>query len=72
MHGRRRICTTTALALLMLSGASGGAQAATAGNSAAAKLCQNGGWMGLVTSEGAAFANQGVRVLCRQGRNALF
>ena len=60
MHcSRRRIVRTTALTLLMLMVAAGSAQAAKGGNSENAKLCQNDGWMGLVTSTGAAFTNPG-------------
>ena len=59
MHCSRRIFTTTTRALLVLIVAASSAQAANGGNSHNAKLCQHGGWMGLVTSTGAAFTSPG-------------
>jgi Big-like domain-containing protein/hemolysin type calcium-binding protein len=52
--------------LSLLSGAAGGAQAAEAiggGSSTAAKLCQKGGWEGLVTSTGQPVSSEGTCVV---------
>lgn len=59
------LITTAALALAVLHGLASGAQAAKAsggGNSTAAKLCQKGGWQGLVTSSGQPLRGQGACV----------
>lgn len=51
--------TLPVLAALMLAG---GAAAANGGNSANAKLCQQGGWETLTRSDGSSFANTGACV----------
>lgn len=60
MNRRWHGIATAALALSILGVAASGAQAAgNGGNSAAAKLCQKGGWQDLVTSTGAPLTSQG-------------
>jgi hypothetical protein len=48
-----------ALALVVAAIAAGPALAKGGGNSANAKLCQNGGWQSLFTATGGTFADQG-------------
>ena len=59
MNRRRQIFMSMLLALVIVGVTSGGAQAADRGNSTAAKLCQEGGWMELSTSTGAPFTSAG-------------
>ena len=47
------------LTVSVLTAGAGAAQAAGGGNSANAKLCQQGGWQSLVTQTGQGFANAG-------------
>ena len=53
------IVLTAVLSVGMAASASAQPSATASGNSSNAKLCQKGGWMQLVTSDGAPFANQG-------------
>ena len=49
---------TIVAAIVTTLAVSGGALAAKGGNSTSAKLCQKGGWDGLMDSSGAKFSNQ--------------
>ena len=56
---RWQVSIAATLTLMMLSVATSGAGADAGSNSAAAKLCQKGGWEGLETFAGESFGGQG-------------
>ena len=65
------IVLTAVLSVGVVASASARPGGSGPGNSSNAKLCQKGGWMGLATSDGAAFANQGECVSYAAGGGTL-